>query len=299
VPDAPCGDFHMPCGVAIAPGGAVRRRGAAGRGPGPALSGGLGGLGELFAALPLIHDPWFYAVAVPAVLLMGISKSGFGAGFGALAVPLMALTVPVPQAAAIMLPVLAVADGFGMAALMREADRHLLRHLLPAGLVGVGVGWALFGVLSTAAVSGIVGALTLLFLAQRLVFKPRAEAHVPARPIGLALGAASGFTSFVAHAGSPPITIYLLPMRLAPLRYAATLAVFFTVINLSKWLPYGLLGLIDWRNMTTAVVLLPLAPLGVWIGVRLARVIQPTLFYQLVHLGMLLTGAKLLYDGLR
>ena len=55
---------------------------------------------------PLIHDPAFWAVAVPAVLMMGLSKSGFLGGFGALAVPLMSLAVPVPQAAAIMLPLL-------------------------------------------------------------------------------------------------------------------------------------------------------------------------------------------------
>ena len=54
----------------------------------------------------VIEDPAFYAVAVPAVLLMGLAKSGFGAGFGALATPLMALAIPVPQAAAIMLPLL-------------------------------------------------------------------------------------------------------------------------------------------------------------------------------------------------
>jgi len=80
-------------------------------------------------------DPWFYVAAVPAVLLMGISKSGFGAGFGALATPLMALTIPVPQAAAIMLPLLAVMDGLGFLALIRHADRGLLRLLLPAGLL--------------------------------------------------------------------------------------------------------------------------------------------------------------------
>ena len=51
---------------------------------------------------PLITDPFFYLIAVPAVLLLGVSKSGFGAGFGSLAVPMMALAVTVPQAAAIL-----------------------------------------------------------------------------------------------------------------------------------------------------------------------------------------------------
>ena len=41
----------------------------------------------------MIDDPAFYAVAIPAVLMMGLAKSGFGAGFGALAVPLMALSL--------------------------------------------------------------------------------------------------------------------------------------------------------------------------------------------------------------
>ena len=43
----------------------------------------------------MITDPYFYAVTIPAVLLLGISKSGFGAGFGSLAVPMMALAVTV------------------------------------------------------------------------------------------------------------------------------------------------------------------------------------------------------------
>ena len=48
----------------------------------------------MFESLPVIHDPLFYAVAVPAVLLVGLSKSGFAAGFGSLATPVLALTVP-------------------------------------------------------------------------------------------------------------------------------------------------------------------------------------------------------------
>jgi len=245
----------------------------------------------------MITDPGFYAVAVPVVLMMGLAKSGFGAGFGALATPLMALAIPVPQAAAIMLPLLLVMDATGVKALWHQRDRTLLRLLLPAGLLGTVIGLLMFGVLPTHTVSGIVGALTLLFLAQRLLFPPRADAPPPPRWLGFLLGSASGFTSFVAHAGSPPVSAYVLPLRLPPMIFTATMAIFFATLNLSKVVPYAWLGLIDLRNMSTALVLMPLAPVGVWIGVRLVPHIPPALFYKLVYAGMLLTGLKLLWDG--
>jgi len=229
---------------------------------------------------------------------MGISKSGFGAGFGSLATPLMALAIPVPQAAAIMLPLLLVMDGVGVKALFQKRDRELIRLLLPAGLIGTVIGTLSFGVLSAKAVAGVVGALTLLFLAQRLLFPPRADAPPPPRWLGFILGIASGFTSFVSHAGAPPVSAYVLPLRLAPITFTATMATFFGVINLSKWIPYAWLGLIDWRNITTSLVLVPLAPVGVWIGVRLVPYVPQVVFYRLVYLGMLLTGIKLLWDGL-
>ena len=125
----------------------------------------------------MITDPRFYAAAVPAVLLMGVSKSGFGAGFGALAVPLMALAVPVPQAAAIMLPLLAVMDVVNLRNFMREFDRSLIRLLLPAGLLGTLVGTALFRLLDAHTVAATVGALTLLFVAQRQLFPPHPDAR--------------------------------------------------------------------------------------------------------------------------
>ncbi len=250
-------------------------------------------------ALPLITDPLFYAAAIPAVLLMGLSKSGFASGFGSLATPLMALAIPVPQAAAIMLPLLLVMDGVGLKALFALRDRALIRLLLPAGLLGTLVGTLSFSLLSAKTVAAIVGALTLLFLAQRLLFPPRADAAPPPRWLGFALGTASGFTSFVAHAGGPPIMAFVLPLRLSPLTFTATMATFFAAVNLSKWLPYAWLGLIDWRNMATALVLVPLAPLGVWLGVRMVRHIRPDWFYRLAYTGMFLTGIKLLWDGLR
>ncbi len=115
---------------------------------------------------------------------------------------------------------------------------------------------------------------------------------------GALLGTTAGFTSFVAHAGGPPVSFYLLPLRLPPLTFTATLGVVFTVVNFSKWLPYAWLGLIDLGNLSTSLALAPFAPVGVWIGLKIVRRIDPTWFYRLFHLGMALTGTKLLWDWL-
>jgi len=248
--------------------------------------------------LPLITDPFFYAVAVPAVLLLGVSKSGFGAGFGSLAVPLMALAVTVPQAAAILMPVLLLMDLLGLAAFRKDFDFVFLKFLVPFGLLGIAVGALLFRLLDARTVAALVGGFTLLFLAQRLLFPPRADSPPPPRWLGALLTTASGFTSFVAHAGGPPISAYVIPLRLSPVKYTATMAFFFFVINLAKWVPYAWLGLLDGRNLATSLALLPLAPVGVWAGVRLARRISALWFYRFLYGGMLLTGAKLLWDGL-
>ena len=246
----------------------------------------------------LITDPYFYAVTIPAVLLLGISKSGFGAGFGSLAVPMMALAVTVPQAAAILMPVLLLMDVLGITAFRKDFDRALLRFILPFGVLGIVVGALLFKLLNAHTVAGIVGIFTLLFLAQRLLFPPGPNNPQPPRWLGAVLSTVAGFTSFVAHAGGPPINAYVIPLKLSPIRFTATMAFFFFVVNLCKWIPYAWLGLLDMRNMSTSLVLLPFAPIGVWIGVHWARRISQVLFYRLLYVGMLLTGLKLVWDGL-
>ncbi len=248
-------------------------------------------------SLPIVSDPFFYVVAIPAVLLLGISKSGFGAGFGSLAVPLMALAVTVPQAAAMLMPVLLLMDLLGIAAFRRDFDAALLKFLIPCGLVGVVIGALLFRWLSPHTVAGIVGVFTLLFLAQRVLFPPKpGDPHAP-KWVGAILTAISGFTSFIAHAGGPPVNAYVIPMRLKPVVFTATMAYLFFAVNLGKWIPYAWLGLLDLRNMATSLVLLPFAPLGVWIGIWIARRIDATWFYRFVYAGMLLTGLKLVWDG--
>jgi uncharacterized membrane protein YfcA len=169
--------------------------------------------------------------------------------------------------------------------------------MIPFGLLGTVIGTFLFKYLSAQAVAGCVGFFTLTFLAQRLLFAPKPDSPLPPKWLGAILVMLSGFTSFIAHAGGPPMNAFAIPLKLKPVVFAATLSYFFFAINLSKWIPYAYLGLLDWRNFWTSVLLMPLAALGVWIGQGMARRISPVLFYRLVYTGMFLSGVKLLWDA--
>jgi hypothetical protein len=237
---------------------------------------------------------------VPAVLLYGIAKGGFAGGFGIIAVPLMALAVPVPQAAAIMLPILLVMDLAAVWAYRRSFDRALIGQLLPASLVGMGIGTAAFRYLTPDAIRLGLGVIAVAFVLYRWAI------HVPDAPPaprsavkGWFWATLSGVTGFIAHAGSPPLQVYLLPLRLQPALLVGTVAVLFAGLNYAKVVPYWWLGLLSVQNVSTAAALVPVGVAGVYIGLWLQRRVNARLFYTLIYAFLLLTGLKLFYDGLR
>ena len=247
-----------------------------------------------------ITDPLFYLAAVPAVLLAGIGKGGLG-GLGLLSVPLMALVAGPVQAAGVMLPILCVMDLFGLWAYRRSWNGALLRVMLPGALIGIGAGTLAFGHLDEDAVRLVIGLLAVGFAGRywltRLLARPEAAARAPSRAAGVFWAGVSGFTSFLAHAGGPPVMVWLLPQRLDRMTLAGTTVVLFGVVNWVKLLPYGWLGQLGAANMATALVLSPLAPLGIWMGVRLTRRLNDGLFHRLSHAVLLLTGLKLCADA--
>ena len=249
----------------------------------------------------MITDPWFYAAAVPAVLLFGIAKGGFGGGLGVLAVPLMALVVSPVQAAAVMLPILCVMDLVGLWAYRGKWLWPELRILAPASLIGIAAGTALFGYMSAATIKLCIGIVAIVFGAHYLVAVSRGSGSDPAYlppSAGMVAGAVGGFTSFVAHAGGPPISIYLLRRPLDRFDFVATTVLLFAVINYVKLVPYAWLGQLSSQNLLTSLVLSPLAPLGVYTGVWLTRRVSDAFFFRFMYLLLLLVGGKLLWDGL-
>ncbi len=247
----------------------------------------------------MIADPVFYALAVPALLLMGVAKGGLGGGVGQLAVPLMALVISPIQAAAIMLPILCLMDLFAVRAYRGTWDWQNLGRLLPASIIGIAVGTVTFRVLDANSVRLLLGVISLGFvLSKWLSAGAKVERGNPGRlRIGF-WGAVSGYTSFIAHAGSPPVQVVLLPQKLDKTTYVGTVTLFFAVVNYVKLVPYGWLGQLDPANLMTSLVLSPVAPIGIYAGVYLHKRINEALFYRLMYVMLFVTGSKLTYDGL-
>jgi len=246
----------------------------------------------------LIDNPWFFAVALPAVFINGISKGGFGSGLGIVSVPLMALTMPVTEAAAIMLPILCVMDLAALSAYRRSWDRENMKIMLPAGLAGVVLGALTFRYINEAGLKLVLGTVAVGFVIYHWSDGARRLTKTqPSRVKGYFWCCVSGYTSTVAHAGGPPMSIYLLPQRLDKALLAGTAVVFFSVMNYVKLVPYFWLGLFDARNLTTAAALAPVGVLGILAGVWVRKRISEVLFYRLCYAFLLLTGGKLLYDS--
>ena len=253
----------------------------------------------------ILADPMFYAVAVPAVILSGVSKGGFGGGLGIMTVPLLALMVPPTQAAAIMLPILCAIDVVGLWAYRGQGDRKNLQLLLIAAMIGIAIGAFTFRYLTADALRIILGVtaigFTLRWFLQTYAAKRRGTALAPAprnAAKGTFWGILSGYTSFIAHAGGPPLSVYLLPQRLEKTVYQATTVVFFAVVNYVKLVPYAVIGMFPETNLATSLVLMPAAILGTFLGVWLHKRVSDRLFYLFCYAFVLITGAKLLFDGL-
>jgi uncharacterized membrane protein YfcA len=245
----------------------------------------------------MFTDPAFYLVSVPAVLLYGIAKGGFGGSVAVLSVPLMALIMSPTQAAAILLPILVVMDALVVRTYWGKFDRRALQLLLPGAMLGTVIGFLAADAMTDDYMRIMIGTLSLGFGLQQLLGS-QSRAAARHRPLsGAFFGTLAGFTSFSIHAGGPPFTMYLLPKKLDPLLFAGTAGIFFAVVNAVKLVPYGMLGQFTADNLLYSLLLVPLAPLGVAVGHYLVRISNPAFYYRVISFFLLVVGGKLLWEG--
>ena len=245
------------------------------------------------------HSATFFIVAVISVLIVGISKSGFGAGLGVLSIPLMASQSSINEALAILLPLLIAIDLVGLQRFIKNADYRILKLVLIPAMLGMLLGYLFFSAITPKILSLSIGIFTLLFLIQNLVMaRLNLKEAKPYPWLGRVMGLVSGFTSFVAHIGGPPITVYMLREKVIPIIYTSTLGVFFAIINFGKLVPYAYLDLLSFNQLSTSILLLPCVPVGVYLGFYLAKRISMKWYYIIVQFFLAVASVKLIADGL-
>lgn len=248
----------------------------------------------------MILDTTFFLVAVPAVVFAGISKGGFGSGAAFAATPLLALVIDPRLALGFMLPLLMLIDAATLRPYWRKWSWPDSKLIILGSIPGLGLGVALYAVANADVFRFLIGTMAVVFVAFRIA-TVRNWVRAPARPVGpgpgFLAGAVTGFTSFVSHAGGPPVAIYLLSQGLSKTAFQATTVLVFWAINIIKVPPYAMLGIFTAETLWANVLLAPAALAGAWAGVWAHRVVPERLYFGITYVLLTVTGTKLIWDA--
>ncbi len=253
-----------------------------------------------------VPAPVFWTFVALAVVIQGISKSGFAGGAGILSLPLMMFVMPVDKVTATLLPLLILCDFNAIYHHRRNVVwKTVLQVYLPsiAGiLLGAWVWWQVGkeGVEPYAVhIKRFVGAIAILF-ALYLLGREAAMAWVerfnPGPKAGCVAGIAAGFTSTIAHAAGPIVSLFVFTQKHGKTLFVGTVAWTFTLINLTKLPFYVGVGLIKTDVLVFDACLIWLIPIGSWLGKWLHHRVSESLFNRLILVLTLAAGIQLIFN---
>jgi uncharacterized protein len=238
----------------------------------------------------------YLILACLASFVVGMSKGGLPS-IGMLAVPILSLVMSPLKAASLLLPIFVISDLVGIYLYRKQFSAENLKLLIPAGVFGVFLGWALVSYISDEVLSFLIGITGVAFCLNIWLRKSPAQAQGTNRIKAYFWGMLSGFTSFISHSGAPPFQVYMLPQQLPKLVFAGTSTLFFATINASKIWPYQNLQPYSNETLQEAAVLVPAAILGTYAGAYLTKRLHDQWFFLLVQIGLFLVSLKLVFNA--
>ena len=241
-------------------------------------------------------DPTFLAFASFGVFVFGISKGGVPGPIAMLAVPVMSFAMSPLQAAGILLPLLIIMDFSAIYLYWKKWLNNIVKIIIPASIVGILFGTFTFHYTNESQIRIIVGTISIIFVLVSFIQKNNLLLK-PTNIKGYFWSSIAGYTSFLIHAGNPPINFYMLPLKLDKVSFIGTMTLAFLVINVVKLIPYYYVGLLAPSNLIVSLMLLPLAFVSVLFGYFLQKKIPEKLFFNIVYILLFLSGCKLIFDG--
>tara|TARA_B100000579_G_C22832754_1_gene856915 strand:- start:1679 stop:2410 length:732 start_codon:yes stop_codon:yes gene_type:complete len=238
-----------------------------------------------------------YLFAAIGVFFFGIAKGGFAGPISMLAIPLMSLVMSPLKAAGILLPLLVLMDIIAIFIFWKKWDVKILKIIIPASIIGIIFGTFTFQYTTENQIRLIVGIITILFVIISVVQKNNLLLR-PTKIKGYFWAGTSGYTSFLIHAGAPPMNFYMLPLKLDKITYIGTATYAYFIINLVKLIPYYYLNLLGPSNLRISFYLIPIAIISVGIGYYLQKIISEKIFFNIIYILLFVSGLKLIYDAI-
>ncbi|MEM8703853.1 MAG: sulfite exporter TauE/SafE family protein [Pseudomonadota bacterium] len=240
----------------------------------------------------------FYLVSAAVIFLTGLSKSGFGGGLGVVSVPALSVFVEPQFAVAVLMPILIGIDVLVVWRYRHDWRQDVVYAMVPGALFGLALGLVTFQWMNADLIRLIVGLLALAFVAQHVFARTRQVVSGADRRSGaFAFAALSGFASYVAHAGGPPVKGFLLRQQMDKSVFVGTNTMFFFSMNALKTVSYTLSGLLTFDSLMVSLSVSPVLLLGVAAGTCLHKHVNQRLFTALVYGFLTLAGVKLLSDS--
>jgi uncharacterized membrane protein YfcA len=229
--------------------------------------------------------PLFWTLLAIAAIIVGISKTALP-GAGTLAVAIFASVLPARTSTATLLVLLIVGDLFALIAYRRHADWPTLLRLAPAVACGLVLGAVFLAIADDTSVRRTIGVILLLVVGFTLWLRRKGSATSllgkGGRVARAGYGSLGGFTTMVANAGGPVMSMYFLAARFEVKAFLGTAAWFFAIVNIAK-LPFAIgLGLLTPATLLIDLVLVPAVLVGALGGRLLADRMNQVVFERIV-----------------
>ncbi|HZZ28465.1 MAG TPA: sulfite exporter TauE/SafE family protein [Pirellulales bacterium] len=237
-----------------------------------------------------------YVLAV--IFFSTVIRSTLGFGEALVAVPLLALRIPVAVAVPLAVLVSVLVAAVIVVQDWRKIEVRSAAWLFAAALPGIPLGLFLLARANDHVVKLILGALIAIFSLYSLIFRARLHLEKDHLYGLLAAGFCSGFLGGAYGMNGPPLVIYGSLRRWSPQHFRATLQGYFLPASLLGLLGYAAQGL--WTAEVTRYFLLslPAAAAAIFIGRFLNRQLRGDAFFRLVFVGLIALGGILIAQGL-
>lgn len=209
-------------------------------------------------------------------MFIGMSKVGVP-GISMIVVPTLAIIFGGRASTGILLPILMMADLFGVAYYHRHAQWRYFWKLLPWALIGIGIALWVGKVVNDEWFKNLIAILVFGSIGL-MVWKDRKKGtdfFPDTLWFAASMGVLGGFATMIGNVAGPIFAIYLLAMHLPKNSFIGTGAWFFLVVNFLKFpLHIFVWKTINWSTLTLDLLLLPAIAVGAFLGIILVKKIS-------------------------